>query len=492
MPGKPSDDPTSSGASAGASHLRTGGSTASVSSSVAEQIATAASSALPKIGDVSFCTFTLFLVLLLMFSGFCNIILTVVVRRARGHGLDVPILPEMLHYVWVFFQLVIFVDLIVTYCMYYSQWSKNSERRKISGSRFLQPHIWSCCSWCLRLELAPRSFLMLLAVVLPLNALFFYQDLGRPVYTTSRLMMYESDDLLAGWPRAGGLEVDTTTWHVRDANGQAFEPPLRISGKECYSYDSVEFQILGRLQEEEMPKQAYCESLIGSMMVDWRKHHQSSRAWQHDEDKWDEAFEFALRLFSSLAGVVADSLTSGISNAWFLRDMTDVFDMYFLTFADVDQMREGRPLLAGSHKIAYTEYRWPYHNLVCAAIWVAFVVVFLRALATSGFQPHVWLARRCGCTAETERVQNAFDALFSLLFVEGPFLTLRWLAWSKYGLPVSIMGVKNVFGIYEDLYMLGIVRGFGAADDKPRGLQLCCPLCGCCKRRAQDPKLPGP
>jgi hypothetical protein len=305
--------------------------------------------------------------------------------------------------------------------------------------------------------------------MLPINVLFFYQFLGKPVYTPSRLSGKNVDGLLATWPRGGGLEIDVATWAMNVTDGEAFEPPLYITGKECYAYNSGEFRILGRLQFEEIPKQAYCETTIGTMMVDWRKE-STDRAWQHEEDTWDEAYEFGIRLFAALAGVMADSAAGSQYTFWFLRDMTDVFDIYFLTYADVEQMHEGRPLLAGNHDIA--GYEQSYHNWVAFWLAVGFVILFLRALADIGFEPFIWMFRRCGCKAEHLALRRTFDALFSLFLIEIPFLCLRWVAWTQYGLPVSVMAVKNVFGIYEDLYALGILRGFNAGDKGPRGIQL--------------------
>jgi len=403
--------------------------------------------------------------------------LGVVVHRAHSHDLEFPMLPVILNYCWIVFQLVVFGDLLVSYCRHYLRRKKGSARLEVRGSKFLQPRCWTCCAQCLRIELTPRSYLILLAVVLPVNALFFYEDLGRPLCTPSRLEAYDITGFLANWPSGGGLQINPATWAMSSLSGKAFDPPMRISTKECYSYGSPEFQILAKLQAEVLPKQAYCESLLGSMMVDWRKEN-SGNEWQHDEDIWDEAFEFSLRLFSSLAGIVADGVSGWGSNFWFLKDMTDLFDMYFLTNADVEQMHEGRPLLAKNHLIG--GYSQSYHSWVYGSIWLAFFTIFARALSAVGFQPHVWLAQRWGSSAEPEQLRSAVDAFCSLFFIELPFFLLRWLAWRHYGLPVSIMAVKNVLGVYEDLYMLGILRGFAIDDGKPRGFQLCC---RCCTRR---------
>jgi len=238
-------------------------------------------------------------------------------------------------------------------------------------------------------------------------------------------------------------------------------------------------------EAEDYPKQAYCEALIGTMMAGSFAEPSSVNevTWQQDEDKWDEAFEFALRLFSSLAGVVADQ-TEGVNTMLsliglsFLKDMTDVFDMFMLTFADVDQMHEGRPLLNFNHGLP--GYQWSFHGLVQSWIWAGVAVVLMRALAVIGFTPFVYILRCGGCTAPEEELRKPIDAFFSMCFIEIPYLSLRWIAWYRYGVPVSVMAVKNILGLYEDLFFIGIFQGFGGG--KARGIRLLC------ARREKDPE----
>lgn len=254
-----------------------------------------------------------------------------------------------------------------------------------------------------------------------------------------------------------------------------------VTNTECYKYQSAEFRILSMLSGEDLPKQAYCESLIGTMLSDWRKE-RSSAEWQHDEDIWEEAFQFSTRVFGSLAGVVADQTNDQTSN-WFLRDMTDVFDMYMMAFVDVDQMHEGRPLLEGSHGLFGSQFlRRSYHVIVALWLWVGYLTVCFRALSIVGWRPLVRAIRYFGSTADPDQLSVVVDATLALLFIELPFLICRYIAWYRYGVPVSIMGVKNLFGIFEYLYALGLIRGFHATDPgatpRPRGLWLCL----CCRR----------
>merc|ERR1719188_1625901 len=157
---------------------------------------------------------------------------------------------------------------------------------------------------------------------------------------------------------------------------------------------------------------------------------------------------------------------------WFLRDMTDVYDMYMLSFTDVVQMHEGRPLLSSADFSIYS-YRQSFHMQVGICIGISVVVVIFRAAAISGVQPFIWLLRRCGCSKkiEDDEIRKPIDAALSLFFIEVPFLILRFMASWNYGVPVSVMAVKNSLGIFEDLYLLGLGQGF-VKGARPRGLAL--------------------
>jgi len=455
------------------------------SKSVAQSVATlreVADKALPRISDLSFCSFTTFLLLLFFFACWTNIILCVVASRAHEANQELSLTSEVMHYVWMCVQGLLMLDVVQTYVLYYCPCISNASKPKVEGSRFLKPNCWSLLSRCFRIELKARHYLLLLAVIFPINVLFFYQQLGQPVYTPSYLTGQDINSLLASWPNGGGMHVDTQTWSVQTSSSNA---TFEISTKSCYSYDSIEFQILGRLQHESLPKQAYCESLLGTMMVNIRENAADENSWQRDEDRWEEVFEFSLRMFAALAGIVADSIYETGASFWFLKDISDVFDMYMLTFADVTQMHEGRPLLEGNHVIA--DYEQSYHVWVHVSIWFAYFAVVLRALASIGFQPHAWLVKSC-CDSESvaNEIRCAVDATLSLFFIEIPFLVLRFIAFKEYGCIVSIMAVKNVLGIYEDLYLLGILRGFRSTEDL-RGLRLCLSYwCSCCCGKGQD------
>merc|ERR1712137_864394 len=207
-----------------------------------------------------------------------------------------------------------------------------------------------------------------------------------------------------------------------------------------------------------------------------------------NDDKWNEAFEFSTRLFSSLAGVVADAIQEtsryqhqfetkyhgrllGGMGFWFMKDMTDVYDMFMLTFADTTQMNEGRPVLIG------TIDRVSYHTIVYTFIWIGYCVVLLRALALVGGEPISFCLEKC---CDPAKVRVRVDATLSLCFIEIPYLFLRWFAWYYYGLPVSVMAVKNVLGIIDDLRYLHIIRGLQGNQTSVGTPCIDRVLCCCC------------
>lgn len=469
---------------------RTGSSISDRTSAAIASTKSAVDFAFPRIGDLPFGTFVTFAAILFAFTAFTDVMLCIVVTRARA--LDQFFFPpwvEVMNILWMAVQILLLGDLLYVFLRYYRPRERDSDRPKIEKSSVRQPKAWVCCVRSLRATMTPRGYLLMLSLLLPMNALLFYKGLGRPVLTPSRLDGYNVTDLLVAgdWPRGSGLEVDLLSWEVLRYNGSVatpFTPQFLITSQECYGATSGEYKILGRLRggpggvPEEFPKQAYCEALVGTMMAGsfGKPHSENQKAWQHDEDTWDEAIEFAVRLFGSLAGIVADqsegtnTLLSMVGFS-FLKDMTDVFDMFMLTFADVDQMHEGRPQLIVNADVQ--GYQWSYHDLVFVWIWVGMMIVLLRALAVIGFTPFVYLFQVAGSSLSPAQLRMPIDAFFSMFFIEIPFLTLRWIAWRHYGVPVSVMAVKNILGIYEDLYMLGIVRGFGPGE-KPRGVRLCC------------------
>jgi hypothetical protein len=441
------------------------------------------SRAFPSVGDVPFVPFATFLLVLFGFACFTDVVLVSVTVRARMRDCPLPLAVEALNYLWLLLQLFIFVDIMVSYRRSYRQRARDVvSTPRIGDSDFFQPKCWTCASH-VGLELDPRSYLLWLALLLPLNALLFYGEIAKPVFhygqpwmdnQESRLLHHNVTELLENWPEGGGLKVDPMTGGITMLEGASFDPPLIVNSRSCYATDSGEFQVLGRLQGEDFPKQAYCETFIGTLMVDGAS--EFNKPWMTKEDRWDESFDFSLRLFSSLAGLIADQMLTPLGGKMgfrFLRDMTDVYDMYMLSFADVVQLHEGRPLLTRADFSVYA-YKQSFHMQVAICLGLGVSVVLLRALTVSGVQPFIWVLRKLGCRAGDEELRSAIDSALSLLFVEAPFLVLRFLASWNYGVPVSVMAVKNSLGIVEDLYYLGFADCVLGKSARRRGCALLC------------------
>eukprot|EP00415_Alexandrium_ostenfeldii_P003654 UN3654 len=109
-----------------------------------------------------------------------------------------------------------------------------------------------------------------------------------------------------------------------------------------------------------------------------------------DDDMWEELYSFTVRLFGAFAGVMTDHMFSQ-EGSGFLEDMTDIFDMYLMSFEDVSQLHEGRPLLGSRSDTSMS-----FHDCVPIFLVTAYSSIFLRALAMFGWMPITrLLSRRC-------------------------------------------------------------------------------------------------
>jgi len=476
----------------------------------------------PSIGDLPFPVFTSFWSTLFSFTFVVDLMMFVVVTRSRARGRALSTGMVLGNYAWMIFQIGLLVDLAWAYYKYYFRprpvdataagdgtvdpardvvqpthgSTDTIGQSTIGQSSFVQPRFWSFLTRLFRTELTPRKYLLLLAVLLPVNVLFFYREIGMPLFNTTQLAGQRLDELLANWPsedkmtvlvQGGNLTADTQTWFITAVDGSLDVLPksrVEVTSKECYQPGSPEFKLLAKFRQEEIPKQAYCESLLGSMMVEWRTE-KSNAEWQQDEDLWEELFDFTVRLFGALAGIVAD-VTLEEAGGGFLEDMTDVFDMYMMTFEDVTQMKEGRPLLAADHTVLWESKS--YHSWVSFFLFFAYTTMLGRAIALIGFTPIsngiIKFCRWRGKPVlDEKKFQAKVPAGMSLIFIELPFFMLRGISWFSYSVPISVLAVKNVLGIYRDLHILGL-QGCGEVSTKARGdvhsFPTHCPNCPHC------------
>lgn len=351
-------------------------------------------------------------------------------------------------------------------------------------------------------DLKPRRYLLVLALLLPMNVLFFYRRIGKPVFDNPVMKAGSIDDLVENDQLCNDVSelrpsdkhvivgssysVDIFTWEVSsNVTGSMRKTPFYLSSQRCYHPNDFEYKILGQLQCNPSARQASCDSVLGTLLFD--KH-----GW--DDDLWEEVFGFLVRLFGAFAGVIADTMLAK-EGGGFLEDMTDIFDMYMLSFEDVDQMHEGRPLLGSRSEVSSN-----YHDWVPVFISTAYAAMILRALAMFGYRPLMQLMLRMGHPiadqAEADQVeigkaklQQSITAAMSLVCIEVPFLSLRAMALFKYQVPVSVLAIKNVLHCYKELRILRVVRGFGEErghDVREEGVY----LFWCCRRRRQSRSCP--
>jgi len=348
----------------------------------------------------------------------------------------------------------------------YSERSEDNVPHPFHNGNDLRPHFWRFLQKGMKRfdgdqEFTARRYLLVLAVLLPLNVLFFFTEVGLPVYTP--VLENRPADvaaLLASWPRGGGLVVDEASWRVTSLDGTV---DLMITTNSCYKPGTSGYALLVKLRQEPNPKQAYCEARFGSMLASLGKDY-SKRSWQQDDDVWDELFEFLTRLYGALAGIVANR-TLERAGGGFLEDMTDLFDMYFFSFADIAQLPEGRPLVSRM----YGAIQW--------VLGLAYISMFLRALANMGFTPvsnlllavDYLLATRYTEGMRKEDITKKVQAGSSLVFIEIPFIIIRAVAWYEYGVPVSVLAVKNVLGIYADLRTFNMCTTVAEESNTPTG-----------------------
>jgi len=429
----------------------------------------------PTLGSMPFWVFSSFLVVLFGSAVTIDALLLVVMIAAdmRGTHLVSPGI-EIANYFWLGVQALLALDVMGTYLRYYrgrydhtTSLSHGAQQSTlVSVSSFPQPVAWQCVTWCLQVELTPRKYLFLLALVLPMNVLLFYRDIGKVVYEPSVLSAFDVDGLLSSWPEGGGLRIGEETWAVDLISTN--ETLKVLLSNECYEPGSPEFQLMFKLRDDEIPKQAYCESTLGSMVSEAFRRTYPEMTWGHDDDIWEEGFEFAVRFFGAIGAVVADRQ---MGKGGFLEDMVDIFDMYMLAFSDKDQMIEGRHLFSNEVGPFWVRIMC-FHTWVWVCLWIAYLTLILRALLLIGYTP-AWVSEFIESRMVAKEFQQIVSILMSLLFLEIPFILIRWFAWFDYNVPISVLALKNLFGLARDVHILGLDCCFVDRDARRRGLWKC-------------------
>jgi len=292
---------------------------------------------------------------------------------------------------------------------------------------------------------------------LPLPSLICTYILGYPNFagTTDDGVRILPADRFGGYDILGVLNntypdivVDSETWLVQwyeisNVTGTQMLVNTTIRCRLCYDWHSVEYYLLGVLQNEKeaalgevsLPKMAFCDPATDELLGDLMTNMGLDAFISIDAERWTEAFEFCLRTFGLIIGFLADK-AEGTMGYDFALDLTDVFDFYLMVvYIDVNQLQAGEHPL--SKKVTISEISYVRMAGWCVtAAYLSLVVRF--ALSAVG--------KKVG--SPDHKVEQ-FRRLLSLAVLEVPFAVFRIAAW-YYSVSVSLMLLKNVVSIFSD------------------------------------------
>lgn len=275
-------------------------------------------------------------------------------------------------------------------------------------------------------------WIVLAALVLPFNCIWFYSYLGAPVLGPEGPCWYYQ----AG-PN-GTLMVS--------APGEVY-PPTRM----------LPTDIIG-----DPPAQPDCESVLNTYL---------DGVLGSSGDRWEEGYDFALRLFGFTAGAVADSMLGGLSGG-FMEDLSDVYDLFMMSFEKIGLMKEGKPhLYIGSlHTDAHGEVenetldhvpddcqsvrQVNFDDIVSYTLIIVYLFMFARVL----------MGQHLMDDGEYEVIAMRISLAMSL-FQEISFLGLRLYAWYFHEIPMSILMLKNMVSIWSEIQGCLVAEEEAEEDD---------------------------
>merc|ERR1719163_2728368 len=90
-------------------------------------------------------------------------------------------------------------------------------------------------------------------------------------------------------------------------------------------------------------------------------------------DRWEEGYDFVLRLFGFSAGALADAMLGDLAGG-FMEDLTDIYDLYMMTFQKVELMKEGKP------HVYMGTWTWSlnFDDIVSVALVFSYITLFAR------------------------------------------------------------------------------------------------------------------
>eukprot|EP00928_Gymnodinium_smaydae_P020100 TRINITY_DN17761_c0_g1_i2.p1 TRINITY_DN17761_c0_g1~~TRINITY_DN17761_c0_g1_i2.p1 ORF type:complete len:872 (-),score=80.97 TRINITY_DN17761_c0_g1_i2:51-2363(-) len=267
-----------------------------------------------------------------------------------------------------------------------------------------------------------RNLVLLCTLILPFNSILLYRVVGSPVLMSECSIYTEMNEVLM---------VNTSS---------AIFPPL-----------SSEWR---RAEVSEIPAQGYCESIVSIVF---------EGVWGMSGDRWEELYELALRMFGFAGGAVADAMLGSVAEG-FTGDLTDIYDLWAMTFWNAVSMKEGRiPMIANDFYGMYM-FNQSFTQVVLDFLVMAYILLFVRFWFGSAKSKYL-----C-CQVETGHIVN----LSASLWKNCVFMALRLWAWYYYYVPVSLFILKNVASIFTSF-----------VDLRHAIRQTKC-FCPCCKRRSSN------
>jgi len=247
-----------------------------------------------------------------------------------------------------------------------------------------------------------KGLLVLMALMLPFNSMWFYNYAGSPALIAGKCMYYKK-----------GVSPNGAVVLKISAPGEVWPPEHFV--------DATVTKI---------PTQAACNSVLST---------EFEGVGGLEGRRWEEFHELALRLFGFAGGVIAD-LTFNTLSGGFAADITDAIDLYLLSYKNVNLMIKGNLALSPTSFAVY-DTELTFNEIVMLTIIIAYFLIFLRVVVGH---------KTLSVFSHSFHVGHACGVLLSL-FQEVAFMIIRLYACIKYGIPVSVLILKNIVGVVLDL-----------------------------------------
>jgi len=302
---------------------------------------------------------------------------------------NVPDYVKTLNIAWVS-GFAVWLSIVGAACFCYSCWISRCSRccgvdNANRCSRFLSHFLLTAYGADGKVTV-PVNTLVLVALILPFNTLWFYKYTGNPVLSEDCILYKE----------VGGTIM-------QNAVGELFPPVSWIDAP--FDKDSI-------------PAQPGCSSVVGTLAGDY---------FGFNDDRYEELYELEIRFFGFIIGAFAETCYSIASlSGNFMADLTDIYDLFVMSFASTNLMKEGKlPFCTQS-----------LDTVIFTSLLVAYCLIVLRFVIPLKFKD--W--KVCGRFNMSDPIIGSFLSLCQ----EVMFFTVRIWAWGVFEVPISILMLKNI------------------------------------------------